>query len=183
MRLCRFGVRRRQDGDFARPALRQTAEPQSRSASSAWRPQASGLTRKRGAHHRRTPSFTCAAVVLRPGLTFFLDTMQSGYRFLLHSVELRPEVCAAFLDFAGRRQMGRDDWGTPMHILPPSLQAKLHERRRCGVKFKGQPHNVPSRVGRDSLRPLADRSCVLHDRVAGARPSPKRGRSGVGDRR
>jgi hypothetical protein len=69
------------------------------------RPQAS-REKKMGAHHRRTPSSTCAAAVLRPGLTFFLDTMQSGYRFPLHSVDLRPEVCAAFLDFAGRRQMG-----------------------------------------------------------------------------
>ena len=63
--------------------------------------------------------------------------MQSGYRFPLHPVDLRPEVCTALLDLAGRRQMGRDDGGAAMHILPPSLQAKLQ------LQHQATPHPQP----------------------------------------
>jgi hypothetical protein len=68
-------------------------------------------------------------------------------RFPFYPVDLRAKICAALPDFVGGRQMRRDDWSTTMNVLPPCLQAELDKGRRCVVKFKRQPHNVPHSLG------------------------------------
>jgi hypothetical protein len=82
--------------------------------------------------------------VQRLSSTGLLDAMQRGYGFPLHSIDLRANICATLLDFAGGHQMWGDDRGATMYVLPPGFQAELYERRRCVVKFKSQSHNVPS---------------------------------------